>query len=141
MVLIQAWVDGRAFGKRGAGIGVKLSCGQHSWVRTFNCGKITTNQAEMKGVEYILKSIRSEFEENEIVIRTTNKYAQMMLERSEDKWVKVVSSNIPLVKKVREEFLRFPRISIFSDPEDEDIVLLKQINEAALRKKTTVFDK
>lgn len=140
--IIEAWVDGRCFGS-GAGIGVRLRYqNRHDWVRTMLCGSLTTNQAELRAVEYVLCSINEAFYDDPVLIITSNRYAEMMLQRAGDGWAKTASSNHELVQNTRDLFLRFGTASIkVAAPDDETMLALKQINEVAFKKGREVFDK
>lgn len=141
-VAIEAWVDGRCFGNKGAGFGVRMRYQNHDWIRTVICGDITTNQAELRAVEYVLRSIRDEFIQDPLIILTSNRYAEMMLLRDGKDWAKTASSNVEMVDIVRDQFARFRTASIRGANQDDDIMkALKKINETAFKKGVEVFDK
>jgi ribonuclease HI len=138
--VIKIYVDGRGFGKAGVGFSIFLCCGKHEWKRSFNGGNITSNQAEMKAVEYAIKSIKPEFANEDIMIKSSGRYVQMMLERNQGKWVKEPRTNIELTKEIRSLVERFGKFSIESC--DDNIMQdLKKLTEAAVKKGREVFEK
>lgn len=140
-LIIDIWIDGRSFGTKGAGFGIKLTSGVHDWIRTIPCPNITTNQAELKSLEFALKSINDEFTNDKVVIRSSNKYAEMMLEKKAGKWVKNALTNVELVEEVRKQYSRFSDITLYCDPEDVTMQALKQLTERAIKKGISVFEK
>lgn len=134
MILIE--VDGRSFPKKGSSTCVRLSCNDHKWVRTFTSGKITSNQAELKGIEFALKSIAQQFHEDPILIKTSGRYAVMMLERDGDgNYIKNIKSNVGLMTLVRKLYNRHPKISIESHGNLEG---MRDYNVQTLRDKKVV---
>ena len=137
--MIQAEIDGRSFGQRGAGIVVRLIHNKHRWIRTIQCGKITTNQAELKALEYVLKSIDPKYEEEEIIIKTTGRYALMMLEQKNGEWLRKSGTNTKLVEIIREQYARFTEIQVIHSQELDKI---KELNEKAIKSGgQSIFDK
>ena len=132
---IKISVDGRSFNKKGAGVCVMLVYERYKWKRTFTCGKLTTNQTEMKGIEYALKSILPSHEDIPVLIRTAGRYASMMLERTGEEWTKNVKSNAKLVESVRVEFLRFKEIKI----EYAELPKLRKVNQEAVKTGQSIF--
>lgn len=123
--MIEIEVDARSFGSKGTNVAVRLKHGDYHWVRTFNCGKISSNQAELKGVEFALKSIRKEFEKEDVRIKSTNRYTAMMLEKNNDQWVKKSRVNANLLEVVRGQYDRFNNV-IFEH--SWDLKELKELN-------------
>lgn len=113
--MIEIWIDGRSLGKAGAGFTVIMRHARHEWRRSIDCQKISSNQAELKAFEFALKSIKPDFEDSEVIMRTTGRYAKMMLERNVSGWTKVPKTNTQLVEEVRKQILRFSNIMISTD--------------------------
>lgn len=132
--MIQLLIDGRNFGKKGAGICVKMLYERFEWIRTFLCDKITSNQAELKAIEFALKSI-CDGHDGPILIRTSGRYATMMLERTDGEWTKKAKSNKGLLEAVREQFSRFKDIQI---EVSADLGDLKVYNEQTVKTKTEI---
>ncbi len=57
--MIEIWIDGRTLGKAGAGFSVVMRHVRREWSRSVNCGKISTNQAEFKALEYAFLTLAS----------------------------------------------------------------------------------
>ena len=136
--MIEILVDGRNFGKKGAGFTVRLRHDKNVWTRSFYCGKITTNQTELKAIEFALKSIKDNFTGERVEIKTSGRYAPMMLERSDDGWTKVPKSNVEILEVVREQFERFDDISIITT---SDVSELREINIDTVKTKEPIFNK
>ncbi len=113
--MIEALIDARNFGKYGSGFAVVMIFQRYNWRRSFNCGKITGNQAELKAVEFVLKSIKHEFRTEPVVIHSTGRYAQLVLEHIDGKWKRDIKANADLVAEVRKAFLEFSDVKIESD--------------------------
>jgi ribonuclease HI len=124
-MMIEITVDGRNFGKKGAGFTARLQHGAVIHTRSFYCNKLTTNQTELKAIEFALKSITEGYEKEPVLIKTSGRYAPMMLEKSEDGWKKMPKSNIELLGIVREQYDRFEDISIMTV---SDVSELREIN-------------
>lgn len=141
--MIEIWIDARSFGSKGSGFAIRLQSGAHDWIRTVILGSITTNQAELLAFEYAFKSIAPDFMYEKVVIRTSNRYVHLMLDRITDKWAKAVSSNIQMVEDVRNLALKFRDFVIYHEDGTEGSVMaiLKQLNEKAVKKGELVFDK
>ena len=137
--MILAEIDSKHFPHRGANVAVRLECDKHRWSRTFHCGNITTNQADLKGIEYTLLSINDKYKSEEVVIRTSGRYGIMMLERDLDgKWVKNASNNIELIDRIRALFSSFSKVRIeFSN----DLIDLREANVLAVKSGEQVFKK
>lgn len=135
--MILAEIDGKSFPQRGAGFCIRLTSGAHKWVRTMQCGKITTNQAELKALEYVLKSVSPEYYGERIQIKTTGRYATMMLERTPNgEWAKAAKSNVGLMVMIREYFTRFKDISIEFATNLDDV---KKHNNESIRTGEVLF--
>ena len=52
--MIEISIDARAFGAKGAGFAVCLKRNEYKWTRSISCGKITSNQSELKALVYAL---------------------------------------------------------------------------------------
>jgi ribonuclease HI len=139
--MIEAWIDGRNFGNKGSGLAIRLQSGKYDWVRAIPAGSITTNQAELKALEFALKSIRIEFLADEILVRSSNRYAQMMLEKIGNDWAKKASTNVELVNEIRDLYSEFENIRLISDPDNDVMGMLKKVNETCVKKGTSVFDR
>ena len=145
--MIQIWIDGRCFGPKGSGFAVKM-LGGVSWVRTVSCAKLTTNQTEIKALEYALLSIAPAFQADKIEIISSGKYAVLMLEKRLDQsttppslnWARKPANNPALIGRIREIYSRFKDISIRCE-EDETVEMLKTLNEKAVKKRLVVFDR
>ena len=142
--MIEICIDARNFGNKGSGFAVRMQHDKYDWIRTITLGSITTNQTELKAIEYVLKSIKPEFLNDLIKIRISGKYTLMMLERVGGKWAKAVTSNTKLVEEVRKQFMSFREVVVqFDDGIEEGsvIALLKKLNERAVRKGEIIFDR
>jgi ribonuclease HI len=129
--MIEAYFDARSFGSKGSNIAVCVKRNGFKWTRTINCGKITGNQAELKAVEYVLKSIKTQFVNDPVVFYTNGKYASLMLERNPDGSYKRDSrTNQGLLDEVHAQVGRFNNLSFNFNT---DISWLKDINANAVR--------
>lgn len=137
--MIEIWIDGRSLGKAGSGFSVIMHHARYEWLRSIDCGKISSNQAEFKALEYALKSIKPNFEDNEIIIRTTGRYANMMLERNISGWVKVSKTNIILVEEIRKQFLRFSNIKILTELDEMMQERIKASTDKTIRENKGEF--
>jgi hypothetical protein len=152
LTLITIYIDGRNFGRFGTAYGVLWKFGTYAHRRSFECGKITTNQAEMKAVEYVFKCFqllmethkRIDLTDHELSILSTGRYVQMMLERAQDhKWVREPQVNVELIKSVREIAQKFANIKIqyYGPNADKDVVMesVKTMTEETVKKNILVF--
>lgn len=137
MIVIE--IDSKHFPHRGANVSIKLSCDKHTWIRTFHCGNMTTNQAELKGIEYALMSIADNYRSDEIVLRTSGRYGIMMLGKNMDgAWIKSSSNYSSIVDRIRELFNGFSRIQIeFCN----DLIDLRESNLLAVKSGEQIFKK
>lgn len=110
--MIEVDIASCHMGKIGAGFIVEMRGGGNIWRRTIPCGKVTANKAELKAVEFVLKSIKPQFEDEKVAIKSTGKYAALMVEKQNGEWVKTAINHIELVKVIREQFSRFKDIFI-----------------------------
>lgn len=81
------------------------------WYRSMICGNITTNQAELKAFELILRAIDPKIQNNTIVF-VNNRYVFNMFEREGKTWKRTPKTNIGLIDKVRELFLGHKKMGI-----------------------------
>jgi ribonuclease HI len=139
--VIEIYVDGRSLGSKGAGFAVGLIYEEFRWIRSILCPGFTSNQAELAGVEFALKSISEAYKEDEISIRTSSRYVPLMLERVGEIWTKTAAVNIEKVDALRELYLKYPLAHIFSDPEDEMMLRIQKVNENVIKKNTTIFER
>lgn len=137
--MIEIWVDGRSLGKAGSGFTALMRSGKHEWCSSINCEKISSNQCELKAFEYALKSIKHDFEDNEVIIHTTGRYAKMMLERNVTGWTKVPKTNIQLVEEVRKQFLRFSAIKVATEIDEVMQERIKTSTDKAVHEGKTEF--
>jgi ribonuclease HI len=129
--MIEAYFDARSFGSKGTSIAVCIKRNEFKWTRTINCGKITSNQAELKAVEYILKSIKLSFTNDPVVFHTSGRYAKMMLERNSDGSFKRDSRiNQDLLDEVYVQVGNFNNLSFDLST---DVNWLKEINTNAIK--------
>jgi ribonuclease HI len=146
--MIEIFIDGRTFGTKGSGITVVLRHDQYEWRRGFLLNKLTTNQLELKGLEYALKSVKDAsknlleiLNKDDITIYSHNRYVVMMLERVGNKWAKEVEKNIELMSEVRNQYGRFPRIKIVYDPDHARFQDIKKRTEDMIKEKKEFFEK
>lgn len=138
---IEIWTCSRTYSRYGAAFAVMLRCGKHQWVRSIKCGKLTTNQTELKAVEYALKSIRKEFEDHTVKVRTSWRYVDLMMSRHSDgTFKKRPVGNMKSVNEVRNQFARFKDITIEIAEDDKAFKQLGQFCEYAAKKNQLVFD-
>ena len=129
--MIKAYFDARSFGSKGTSIAVCIKRDNFKWTRTISCGKITSNQAELKATEYILKSIKMQFDNDPVVFYTAGRYAKMMLEKNSDGSYKRNSRiNQELLDEVYVQVNRFNNLSFDLTT---DIDWLKEINTNAIK--------
>lgn len=127
--MIQIKIDACAYGAKGASFAVLLTMEDYQWSRSIKCGKITSNQAEMKAIEYALKSIKPDFENEPVAIKTSGRYAKMMLAKKDGEWAKSSRKNADIVTVVREQYSRFEDISL----EHENMVDMRDITLCAAK--------
>jgi len=139
--MIEALVDARNFGKYGSGFAVVMIFQRHNWRRSFNCGKITGNQAELKAIEFVLKSIKPEFRTEPVVIRSTGRYAQLVLERIDGKWKRDTKANADTLTEVKKIFLEFSDIKIEASDPFLRIDSVKTLCEDAVRREKLVDER
>jgi hypothetical protein len=130
--MIEAWVVGRNYGSKGACFSVWMSFRKHKWKRSVICGKLTSNQVEMKGVEFVIKSILPEFHNCEIRINVDGRYAPMMFEKEEGEWKRGSRKNAELVEEIRELTEGFKDISIVRAEDNSIFKQLRDINEKTI---------
>ena len=123
--MIEIFVDGRSLGTKGAGYTVLLRSGRIERKKSFKCGNFTSNQMELKAIEFGLRSIKPGYEKEKIIVRSGGKFGSLMLARRSNEWYKVVKSNPSLTNEVRRLWLGFPNIQIISDPDSPTIIKLR----------------
>ncbi len=116
--MIEIWTDGRVFPTKDcSGLTVVLRHDTMEWRRGLIAGKITTNQVELKAIEYALKSIIDRLTDDHIIIYTLSRYAEMMFQKIEGKWAKNAEKNLEQIESLRKQFDRFSDIQIKFSPE------------------------
>lgn len=139
--MIDVWIDARCIGKYSSGFTVSLRYNRYHWTRSFNFGHITTNQTELKAIEYALKSIKSEFKDESVNIRSTGRYASLMLERKGGAWTREAHTNARLIEEVRKQCQRFKAVTVYYAPEEKMFETLREITDLAIKREQCVFDK
>jgi len=139
--MIEVFTNARIFGSRGAAITVVLRCDSCEWRRGFLCGKFTTNQLELKALEYALKSITDKAKSDKIIVYSINRYVVMMLEKKDGKWSKGVEKNILLIERIRQQFERFPNIDIIYHPDHARLNDIRNRTEKMVYEKNEFFEK
>ena len=139
--MIEAQIDARNFGKYGSGFAVVMIFQRHNWRRSFNCGKITGNQAELKAVEFVLKSIKPEFRTEPVVIYSTGRYAQLVLERLDGKWKRDMKANADTLAEVRKIFLEFSDVKIQASDPTYKLDSVKTLCEDAVRREKLIDER
>ena len=84
----------------------------------------------MKAVEYALASIQEDQRHQLIRIKSTGKFATLMLRQKEGEWERV--SNDPLVDFVRTQWNDYENISIETSA-DNEVVALREVTENSLK--------
>lgn len=139
--MIEVLIDARNFGKYGSGFAVALIFQRYIWRRSFNCGKITGNQAELKAVEFSLKSIKPEFRTEPVIICSTGRYAQLVLEHTDGIWKRDIKANTDFVVEVRKIFLEFSDVKIETKDPAFRLNNIKILCEDAVRKEKLVNER
>lgn len=138
--MILAWVDGQAYGKKGAGISVIMRCGQHEFRRSVLIGKSTSNQAELKAIELVLSSVLPKFRK-EIQVKVGGRYGPMMMEREGDQWRRKAHRNGGLVDRIRSLADKFKKCSVKFVQADPVIDQLRRLNEQSVKSGKVIFEK
>jgi ribonuclease HI len=134
--MIEIFVDSRNFGESGSGFGVILKYGAVEWKRGIPCGKITSNQAELKALLFGLLSIKEDFRNERIVIYTKNKYATLMLSKTDGNWLKelgTIEKNRELIGEVRQQIDKFKEVEIRIDMSNPILMKSRDITEEVMR--------
>jgi ribonuclease HI len=139
--VIEIYIDGRSMGTKGSGFTVYIKHHRRSVKRSLKCPKITSNVAEAKALEYALKSIKPEFKDELIDVKTSGRYMILMLERHGNKWMREAKTNIGLVDEVRKQWDRFKSAKISTDLESEMMLSLKDSTNQVIKTGDGVFEK
>lgn len=135
--MIDILIDARGLSRLGTAFTVVLKHEKHKWLRTILCGKLSTNRAEMKAVEYALASIQEDQRNQLIRIKSTGKFAALMLRQKEDgEWER--TSNDSLVDFVRTQWRDYANISIDTSTEDE-VTALREVTDNSLKTGEMIF--
>lgn len=137
--MISVLLFARSYSNKGSAFGVIMRYNKFEWRRVVLCGnKLTTNQVEMKGIEFILKSVVEHKRNISIEIKTRNKYSLLMLSKNSDNmWSNSTPHNINLVLMVRELFSKFKDIKIIVDDNDLNFNIITDV-ESAIKHGTTI---
>jgi hypothetical protein len=140
--MIEAWIDIRNQADKGSGFSVLLRMDRYMWLRSFACGKITSNQAEFKAIEYVLLSIVGKFIGEEIVVLSSGRYVPMMLERLGDVWKRTPSRNLELVERIRNLAMGFHKLSVKTGVNtDAALMQIRSLTDEAIKSGQGVFEK
>jgi ribonuclease HI len=139
--MITIWVDGRYVANKVACFSIILRCEQHEWRRSVICGKMTTNQTELKAVQFALLSISKKFHNDEIVIYSSGRYAPMMLEFKDGTWIKNPSVNAQLVSHIRGLMSEYSNARVLALQGDPMLVQVKGCTDSTVQSGNMVFDK
>ncbi len=131
--MIEIFIDGRSLGVKGAGFTVLLRYAHQELKRTFKCGNFTSNQMELKGIEFALKAINPSYMNDKIIIYSGGRFGSLMLSRRAGDWYKTVKSNPELVDEIRRLWLLFPTIQIIFEPDNKTIVILRDETDVVIK--------
>lgn len=137
--MIDIWIDGRNLGTRGAGFSVYMQCGKRELKCSYKTKKFTSNQLEMKAVEFAIKCIKPEFINEKILIRSSGRFAILMLEKHNNEWFREPKFNPSLIKEVRDHWSKFSDLKINTDVSSKIMNTLKEMTDSVVKSGENVF--
>lgn len=105
---------------------VKVTANKYTHKRVLMLAKGTANQAELFALNYILSSIKSEFNNDELEITTSSAYIQQMTDKNAQ-GVFTVSpeKNLELVQEVRDKLVKWSHVTVVGDKKSLVLTELK----------------
>ena len=128
--MITAWVDGRVVNFNTAAFSVRIECSGVVIEKSFKLPKMTSNQAELKAIEYVLCSIKPAFRKK-IVIKSSGNYGSTMLEKGELGYLRLSKKSLNLIDRVRSLADKFEDCSVV-ESDDEIILKLESLSKSLI---------
>lgn len=105
---------------------IKITADKFTHKRVMMLTKGTANQAELLALNYALSAVKSEFNNDELEVTTTNAYVlQMTNKNAQGVFTVSPEKNLELVQEVRDKLTKWPHVTIVSNKKSQVLVELK----------------
>lgn len=127
------FIMGRNKGKLGTFLSTVIVLeGGESWYRCIRCGNLTTNQAELKGIELATLVINPEVDVGLLRIHVGNRYIAGMMRQHDEEWEKIPQTNVGIVNRVRDLVGKYKYQILEVDKNNKHYVFAKEMLEKSV---------